>query len=195
MSLTEVIVAISILLIIASFTISTISGALEHSRRTQCVSNLRTLHMAIVLYAQDKDGYLPMRRHALNEGLSDNWHRNIYPYVMQSGVPGQWHLDRSGIYICPSDQNVFHDVLSYSMNSRLEEKKIHEVHPSIILLADSAPSFKLNPAPDSPYYNTEKPPTHSGGDNILFMDGSVSLMEKVPNVVEEPALWLPAYHQ
>lgn len=63
-TLVELLVAISILMVLASLLLAAIGKAREHARRTHCQNNLRQLGIALIGYSDWlNNGYLPDFRH------------------------------------------------------------------------------------------------------------------------------------
>ena len=104
-TLIELLVVIVIISILAALLFPGLSGAIENSRRTNCLSNGRQLMAGVVAYATENDGNLPYS----NQGTAmDGWlyakgsamtedkdieTGQIWPYVKTAKV-----------YKCPSDR-------------------------------------------------------------------------------------------
>ena len=103
-TLIELLVVIAIIAVLAGILLPALSGAIENSRRTNCVSNGRQLMAGIISYTADNDGNLP---HSGQGNTVDSWlcAKNsamadakdlegglIWPYVKVAKV-----------YHCPSD--------------------------------------------------------------------------------------------
>lgn len=59
-TLIELLVVIAIIAILAAILFPVFARAKESSKRTRCMSNLRTIHQALQMYADDRDGYIPI---------------------------------------------------------------------------------------------------------------------------------------
>ena len=106
------------------------------SKSVQCLSNLRQLHTAVMLYGQDNKGALPYR---LATQDSQKWHRIIYPYVCPtSGAqPGDFASKGGGaVYLCPSDDTPYYGLLSYAFNNLLNDTSANQYQNNPIVLAD-----------------------------------------------------------
>jgi prepilin-type processing-associated H-X9-DG protein len=95
--LIELLVVIAIIAILAAILFPVFSRAREKARQTQCLSNMKQLAMALMMYLQDWDERFPgIGNHGYGYGPEANNpyalpHGKIYPYVKNVGV-----------YDCPS---------------------------------------------------------------------------------------------
>lgn len=96
-TLIELLVVIAIIAILAAILFPVFAQAKEAAKKTTCVSNVRQMAMAVVMYAQDNDDHFPMDSHAGGYQLS--WIRTIEPYVKAKLL----------LYRCPSDKSVNFD--------------------------------------------------------------------------------------
>ena len=60
-TLVELLVVIGIIAIMIALLLSTLSGAREQAKAVQCMSNLRQLGQALVLYNTNNNGYVTRR--------------------------------------------------------------------------------------------------------------------------------------
>ena len=103
-TLIELLVVIAIISILASILFPVFARARENARRASCISNMKQLGLAVMMYKQDYDGRFPKAGWADGENLpcpdgsgdmcGASWEVKIYPYVKSLQV-----------YVCPSDSN------------------------------------------------------------------------------------------
>jgi len=84
-TLIELLVVIAIIAILAAILFPVFAKAREAARKTQCVSNLRQMGTALLMYAQDYDETYPNRRFASAASPKGDdvysWRTVIQPYV------------------------------------------------------------------------------------------------------------------
>lgn len=103
-TLVELLVVIGIIAILIGILVPTLSRAREHGRQTACLSNLRQLGIAFVMYANANRGFMPSSAAKANNRPHDwiHWERNRKPE--DSAIAR--YLDRKfneAVFRCPSD--------------------------------------------------------------------------------------------
>jgi prepilin-type N-terminal cleavage/methylation domain-containing protein len=179
-TLIELLVVIAIIAILASILFPVFARARENARRASCMSNMKQLGLAVMMYKQDYDGRFPRAGWADDlpcpDGSGDmcgaSWEVKIYPYVKSLQV-----------YVCPSDSNrVWHgdnqgtSQISYGYNfanlDSVNESAIQK--PSqMIMMADSQGDVTYALYQNN-YYGTttrEISDRHLNGGVLNFVDG------------------------
>ncbi|MBC7804600.1 MAG: DUF1559 domain-containing protein [Akkermansiaceae bacterium] len=122
-TLIELLVVIAIIAILAAILFPVFAQAREKARQTACLSNMKQIGNAMMMYVQDYDESLPL----WNLGLvgipvtvprDGYWSAKLTPYV-KSGDPGAG--DHGGVWRCPSlgSQGEAENGPSYGMNNHL----------------------------------------------------------------------------
>ena len=82
-TLTELLVVLAILGVLAAVLLPLFFRAKESSRRTSCLSNLRQIGLALMQYSADNDE----KHHTGTYGIGEGWaHDAAYPYVRNASV-------------------------------------------------------------------------------------------------------------
>ncbi|MDP3790418.1 MAG: DUF1559 domain-containing protein [Candidatus Omnitrophota bacterium] len=170
-TLLELLVVLVIIGILAALLIPALGKAREGARRVACANNLRQIGIAVHMYLDDHDGFFPL---AAEENFT-----SIFPYLDDDKV---WH--------CPSWPESRRygggDYLPYGFNADglntwvsgrgwEEAKNISSVRSvsNCIMAADISPEASWTAIfrdSNSVYYPSTR---HSGGANVLFVDGHV----------------------
>ena len=137
-TLIELLVVIAIIAILAAILFPVFARARESARKTNCVSNLRQLGLALHMYAQDWDERLPLDKYM---GNSDErlWRlvRPIYPYVKNKNIfycPSAPVGARFDPTIVDSDYNWSHGWITYlyfSWYAPDPKRPFHKVRPDM----------------------------------------------------------------
>jgi len=110
-TLIELLVVIAIIAILAAILFPVFAQAREAARRTACMSNMRQIGTAVMMYVQDYEECYPiLRAIPLDPDGSD-----LVPVVVQGAPAGQWeeklvsittvlqpYTRNAGIFVCPS---------------------------------------------------------------------------------------------
>jgi len=85
-TLIELLVVIAIIAILAAILFPVFSRAREQARKTQCLSNLKQIGNAMLMYAQDWDETLPLGMPGCVAPTAKQWWSLIYPYTKNAAI-------------------------------------------------------------------------------------------------------------
>ena len=205
-TLIELLVVIAIIAILAAILFPVFAQAREKARAIACLSNMKQMGTALMMYAQDFDEGLPTwsECYVPNAGSCNAdgvWDAKLLPYV-KSGNPAGTALtlpDRGGLWHCP-DSEKDTTFRSYGYNQAL----IYDFHPSPIgyryiglsqidspssgvFVGDGGTSGRLAPpfyfqgyyekyVQNLGYYTRDAPFRHQDGSNYVFCDGHAKFL-------------------
>lgn len=136
-TLTELLVVIAVIAVLATLLFPALKGATENSKSTQCVANLRGIGAAALNYAAENDGRLPPIAKAYNWNAANatKWWTTFLVNTGSAGV-----VDVRKVWRCPcvADQDFTTvDAITYSSYTPLK--------PVISFVTASSPegSYKL----------------------------------------------------
>ena len=123
-----------------------IQGAREKARQASCLSNMKQLCLAMIMYAQDHDETLP----------DEDWAEDTYPYCKNRAI-----------YVCPSRPEL---PVGYAMNEKLLLAKLVEIKR----IGETVMLFESNVGGENPVGGADDVPeegVHNGGINVGYADG------------------------
>ncbi len=177
-TLIELLVVIAIIGILAAMLLPALNGARDRAKTISCVSNLKQIGLAIVLYADDYGGYMPQA--STTDGIG--WQDRLVKYLKQiTGTVGvgdyTWRRNQH-VFCCPASKlnnikmgPLASDTYGYEsygvskqfMTSQIECSKLYRMD-SVDRPADKALVFDYNDL--KPGSSTDAP------SDVNTMDGS-----------------------
>jgi len=168
-TLIELLVVIAIIAILAAILFPVFAKAREKARQSSCLSNLKQIGVATLMYAQDYDETLPRYYHS--GGVNYTAQVSIQPY-----------MKNEQIWVCPSGWDNFHYYWdagypgapaeipgSYGYNHRLNSRLLAELTraPETGVWADARKRYTI--LHENGRYRTID--RHNGGGNMTYADG------------------------
>jgi prepilin-type N-terminal cleavage/methylation domain-containing protein len=172
-TLIELLVVIAVISILAALLFPVFSRARESARRTSCLSNVRQLGQAFLMYAGDYDETLPNAADGPEgEGRPGGWiYFNHFPAndtqtkrgAFEPGSGGLYsYVKGAQIYVCPSDSEGRQSGNSYAANSCLfngsvliQAQRGFKTGRPLAAFSDSA-TWMLLGEEASPLYNDDR---------------------------------------
>ena len=199
-TLIELLVAISVIGLLVAILLPALNRARAEGQRTVCVNNLKNMGIAFAVYCERYQNRYPPER-AVTEKYGEEWTRSWADLIrtfMQLGEVGDriellneyqksdW-LAHWKAFDCPGN----HQVLSgegrfdygYNLNIRLLNRMTIK---DDMIVAHDAKHFAPDPVNDE----TANPGIHSGMDNYLLADGSVTCSDSFRKNTADEAPWI-----
>jgi prepilin-type N-terminal cleavage/methylation domain-containing protein len=157
-TLIELLVVIAIISTLAAMLLPALSGAKERGRTAACLSNLHQIGVALQIYTDENNNYLPVMYDATNSMSTNN-----LPSVDKVLAP---QLGSLGVLRCPSDNKMVFETTgsSYSWNPLLNGQNAS--HPNLMGLTDSL--IKIPVFFDKGSFHSANGPGHAV--NFLYAD-------------------------
>ena len=180
-TLIELLVVVAIIAILAAMLLPALSRARERARQGVCMNNLKQIGLAVYLYAQDYDDWVPYYRPFGSPNPS--WHDYLFPYIPMGKRYEKWR-----VWICPSHYRFIGSgagIYTYAMNASLPAhfwKLGRMKHATTGFLVSDIKLNTVNMRISYASYKEEMGFHHLGKCNILFIDGHVAPMsvEEIP---------------
>jgi prepilin-type N-terminal cleavage/methylation domain-containing protein len=109
-TLIELLVVIAVIALLAALLLPVLSSAKANARRTTCLSNLKQVNIAVLLYAGDNQDALPAVADTDADGFKTNSFEVVYkPLVMKyAGLQGP-PSPQDKVFACPADKLFYND--------------------------------------------------------------------------------------
>jgi len=201
-TLIELLVVIAIIAILAAVLFPVMTSAKEKAKQAQCSSNLKQIIMAMRMYCDDNDGFMPYNFCDVNVPEPYDWSGRLSGSVWDTSRGSLFRYVRnSAIFKCPS-QNRSGNITTYSMPAHMTS--IYSQYPNgrrryklevmtagrtskiIILLEEKANNDDYCVLNDS---SDDFSIIHLAGTNSGFADGHVAYTSKAWLQAQEDALF------
>jgi len=188
-TLIELLVVIAIIAILAGLLLPSLARAREKARAAQCVSNLRQWTIALSIYTDENDDFIPRRGQGVQPlfiiDRPEDWFNALPPLL---ALPSYQSLATNAAIPQPSDLTVFicpkampsgsAHFLSYGMNmylspwSRPLPHRFGEIpRPDAVVFLADGPGGYSSTVPSVKAYSVQA--RHSEHANLAFLDGHV----------------------
>ena len=194
-TLIELLVVIAIIAILAAILFPVFARAREKARQTSCLSNLKQIAMAHLMYAQDYDERFLAGRyngecmfghfHNLggNDAINDyyGWWNHIHPYIMNTQV---FQCPSRSWITCTHGGQVARIQNAYLFNyAGCRSRAVGDIRAPAeqILTIDGQDSFVISSANRRSTFITQMGnglDRHNGGANAAFADGHSKWMSR-----------------
>jgi prepilin-type N-terminal cleavage/methylation domain-containing protein len=138
-TLVELLVAIGIVLLLASLGFPAAKRVLDNAKFTKCSSNLRQWGMGFQSYLNDHDGYFPQQAEVLGDA-NTQWQELIAPYLVGFSTATGKRFTMRDRFRCPNDKTTG---IVYGGNTYLRPSQYSKAPPKLISLNKKLADFAL----------------------------------------------------
>ena len=121
-TLVELLVVVVLVASLAAISLSTVQSSLRKAKAVQCMSKLKSLGVATILYAQENQNQLPRSFHSAGAHRQPGWAASIAPYlgVSDEQINRDWTGVFNEYFRSPADSSTDPAVYSYGLNVYFE---------------------------------------------------------------------------
>ena len=170
-TLIELLVVIAIIAILAAILFPVFARAREKARQTACLSNVKQIGLALMMYVQDYDETFPGRAATNHYPPWDHpwsyWYKIIEPYVKNEQL-----------FVCPSmrrDPTSYGYSLAPSLSTGSTMAEVEQPATMVWVVENRWAPWAYRPGPPNAETFEEweefYPPIHNGGVNACHVDG------------------------
>ena len=114
-TLIELLVVVAIIALLISILLPSLNRARDQAKQVVCLSQLKQMGLAFVMYTDDWDDYMPLARNFSN---SAKWSGILRPYLINDGMieSADMSVNVGEIFACPSNPYRYGLVQRYLLN-------------------------------------------------------------------------------
>lgn len=161
-TLVELLTVIAIIAILAGLLLPTLNRARDKAKGSDCLNNLRQLGLAIAMYADSHDGFLPAAERRPSTPADPE---NVLPRIRDL-----LELESANVFKCPEENLGYFEKegSSYEWNYSFNGKKLDSISVWLIQLPPAKAPLMYD------YENVHPGGTGGATKNVIFADGHVA---------------------